>query len=446
MNELDRAHIGPIAGALRGYVVAELSRYWERTAEPIQKLTIPVSLPQHEDLPPRVSPVTLPDWAKAVGIDGALYVPESCIQCGDGPRWARTDWLGAAFWFMNGCAERAFELRHGPIHSYSFRLTGWNPIIWNRAWVNRIALFLRMWAAREQGRDETDLLGALPDPEVVVTHDVDAVYKTWSIRAKQGAFRVLNGVRAVARLEVPEAATAVLAGARFVLSPGQYFRFDEIRGLERKIGIRSQFNVYAGDQRRRSLRQSLLDPGYDIGDGRLSATLRQLRAEGCEIGLHQSYDAWRDSATMLREKQRLEQSIDGPVSSCRQHWLRFGWLDTWKAQEAAGFSLDTTLGFNDRPGFRNGAAVRFRPWDFETGRSRSIASMPMVLMDSHLYDYASMNPETRVSEIRHWLEEVCETRGSATVIWHVHVLSDDYGWRPGFETLLNLLSRVRTHR
>ena len=62
-----------------------------------------------------------------------------------GATWDAIDWLGVAFWYLSGAAERAFEARNGPIHSYSVRLVRWNPQFWERAWVNRIALFLRRW-------------------------------------------------------------------------------------------------------------------------------------------------------------------------------------------------------------------------------------------------------------------------------------------------------------
>ncbi len=46
--------------------------------------------------------------------------------------------------------------------------------------MNRIALFLRRWAAREQGMSEEDLFDSLPKAEIILTHDVDAIAKNLS--------------------------------------------------------------------------------------------------------------------------------------------------------------------------------------------------------------------------------------------------------------------------
>ena len=54
----------------------------------------------------------------------------------------------------------------------------------------------------------------------------------------------------------------------------------------------------------------------------------------------------------------------------------------------------------------------------------------MVLMDSHLQDY---RPGERGEG---WLDQVVEVGGQATVIWHQHAFSPDYGWRPDYEVLL----------
>jgi hypothetical protein len=143
---------------------------------------------------------------------------------------------------------------------------------------------------------------------------------------------------------------------------------------------------------------------------------------------------------MRAERERVEASLGAPVTSCRQHWLRFSWERTWRAQQEAGFALDTTLGFNDRAGFRNGAALQYHPWDEASGRPLALAALPVVLMDSHVYDYEDLTEAERQRDMRDWVEEVLCVGGQASVIWHPHALADDYGWRSGFETFVGMIA------
>ena len=42
--------------------------------------------------------------------------------------------------------ERLFEKDNGPIHSYGYKLKNWDTRAWERAWVNRMALFLMRYS------------------------------------------------------------------------------------------------------------------------------------------------------------------------------------------------------------------------------------------------------------------------------------------------------------
>lgn len=422
----------------RRYAVKTLSRYWLGDEELILDLPITkAEEPDSESLPPRVETVELPEWAEEIGVDEGLLVPSHFIAPGEGPAWSRTDWLGVIFWYLNGSAERAFEKLHGPIHSYAFRLKGWDTRLWERAWVNRIALFLRRWAAKEQGLSEQSLFGPLPAPEIILTHDVDAITKTMAIRLKQTAFHFFNAVRCLLRGRLGMAISKLTRAGRILFSIDDYWCFDHVTMLEEKHDMRSHFYIYGGlGGWRRSPKQLLLDPAYKVDNPRLKQQLRKMHANGWIIGLHQSFNAWADSESMIEERHRVEGALDAPVTTCRQHWLRFSWERTWKAQQEAGFVLDSTFGFNDRPAFRNGAALRFKPWDSESENPMILEVLPLVLMDSHLYDYDELTDDQRIERLDQWLDEIRQVHGNATVNWHQRVWARDYGWDKTYANLL----------
>jgi hypothetical protein len=435
----------------RRYVIDALACYWPRGGGPIAALPVPrADEPAPQPLPPRVRVVTLPDWAADAGVKGELLVADHHVTPGEGPDWQRTDWLAAADWFLNGHAECEHERRHGPIHSYALRLRGWDSRLWDHAWVNRIALFLRRWSARHAGRDEAELLGRVPQARFLLTHDVDAIRKTPAIRLKQTAFCLFNAGRNAVHLRPAAAWQRLRQAGRFMFSAADYWCFDRITELERQHGVTSTFFVYsggggAGAAARRGLKQRLLDPAYAVErEPRLIEQLRTLTRTDWAVGLHQSFDAWRDANAMTEQRRRLADALGAPVTACRQHWLRFSWAETWRAQQAAGLELDATLGFNDRPAFRNGSALPFHPWPANEPAPLRLAACPMVLMDSHLYDYAALAPAARREAAARWIGEVAAVGGQASIIWHQRVMSPDYGWDAGYADVLSAIAAHRT--
>ena len=426
------------------WVFGNLRRYWSRNEDALSRLPIErTAATQDEPTPPLCEMVSLPDWARDLEADGGLAVPSHLIATGDAPVWRRVAWWDVVWWYLHGVAERQVEAAAGPIHSYSFRLHNWDHRFWDRAWVNRIALFARRWAARCEEVNEQTLFGPLPSAELIVTHDVDAIRKTAAIRLKQTAFHSFNALRALRQGRIGHALEKLWDGILFGVRPADYWCVDVIRQLEEAHGIRSHFNVYAGSTRRLpNLREFVFDPSYSPHGQRLRSTLQQLHSDGWTIGLHQSFDCFADVNRMNSERGRLEAALELPITSCRQHWLRFSWEETWKAQQSAGLQQDTTLGFNDRPGFRNGAALPWNPWDPETESPMQLTALPMVLMDSHVYDYNPIDADTRQRLIQHWVDEVRAVRGTATFIWHQRVLSSDYGWNDGFHELLSAITGV----
>ncbi len=425
------------------YTLRELQRYWPRGHELIQKIPLPAcALPTENECFPKLQLIQLPEWAADSGVSGQILVPESLVYHGDLPEWQRIDWIHTAFWYLHGVAERAQEEKQGPIHSYSWRLKGWDSRIWERAWVNRIALFLRRWASRQMNSDEARLFGPLPQPEIVITHDLDAVRKTLAIRCKQTAFYTFNALRCLMRGDGKQFFQKGRAAARFFFSEGEYDQLRVITDLEEKHNLRSHINVYGGAGGwGRSFSQRLFDPGYSIEEVQLGVQLRSLLERGWTVGLHPSFHAWNNADVVGAELSRIQKTLDQSITSCRQHWLRFSWAMTWKAQEKAGLKLDATLGFNDRPGFRNGAALCFHPYDDCAGKPLTIKALPLVLMDSHLYDYHEFDSEERSEEIHRWIDEIRAVRGIASFLWHPHTLSRDYGWKAGYEQVLDQISR-----
>lgn len=427
----------PSPDAIRQHVLVALSRYWATGQATVAALPVHLASDTKIALPLQLVAVKLPAWSNTCGVNGEILIPkEACKAEGD---WRQVDWWLAAFLLLECWHERLWEEQHGPIHSYSLRLKGWDDRVWQRAWVNRIALFLRLWAAQIGSKPAEQLLGPLPAAEFVMTHDVDAVAKTLPIRLKQGAFNLVNGLRALLKGDLRAASARAIQAWRFLFGREDWWTLDALLNIEQQSHLHSRFHFYA-DRRSKTPKRWLFDPGYDVSNQKIRAFVRRLRDSGAEIGLHPSFDSWQDASSISLQKATLEAATGHLSTVCRQHWLRFSWRKTWTAQEGAGIGEDTTLMFNDRPGLRNASAVAWHPWHTARGATHQLMALPTVIMDSHFYDYQPLTPEARREAMAYWVNECRMVGGQIAVLWHPHTLTTDYGWGQGFEELVALIA------
>lgn len=250
-----------------------------------------------------------------------------------------------------------------------------------------------------------------------LTHDVDVVRRGKLPRGI--AIRDIGGaLSSVARGRWRAAATRVATIARTAASDQDpYWSFDRISALEARHDYRSTYYFMAGHHHPE-------DGSYDLDKPPLAPLLRALAESGCEIGLHGSYASYTDSVLLQTQKADLEQRMGRAVTGHRNHFLRFRVPDSWRAQEAAGFSYDATLGYNDREGFRGGHAFPFHPYDLGADRSLDLMEIPLAIMDVGLLKYRRLREEKAHESVVSVLEQTRSVNGLATLLWHNHTCYD----------------------
>jgi hypothetical protein len=268
-----------------------------------------------------------------------------------------------------------------------------------------------------------------------MTHDVDAIKKTTAIRLKQTVFIIFTAFRVLLKGNIRLAIKKIKQSFIFLFNNKEWSFFEELLACEKKIKIKSTFNFYS-DLQSKKFKNALFDPNYKINSPLVKEIIANIRSDNHEIGLHPGFDSWNNIKNLKIQKKNLENILGIVVSNVRQHWLRFSWGDTWACQEVVGLKLDTTLMFNDIPGYRNSCALVWHPWNMKKKQSHNIKAMPTTIMDSHLYDYLDLGDEERDNLMTYWIEECNFIYGEMAILWHPHTLTKDYGWHDGFKKIL----------
>jgi len=179
-------------------------------------------------------------------------------------------------------------------------------------------------------------------------------------------------------------------------------------GLEEKYDARSSFYFLATDADIRRFRYNIEDLGGELG---------RIVDRGWEVGLHGGYYACNDLEVILREKGRLERALGKAVTGYRNHYLRFQVPDSWETLEKAGFGYDTTLGYPDMVGFRNGMCHPFRPFNRNTNTEIDIWELPLAIMDGTLFEMSGSFQDAW-DIAKRCIDAVSLQNGILVVNWH----------------------------
>lgn len=252
-----------------------------------------------------------------------------------------------------------------------------------------------------------------PDPAfehlVVSTHDIDF----YCVDNRTTLIRLLKNL--VVACHPYRSSSFLLDNAAFLVRQLAGKRVgDYLPSLTDSIadrGFRSSFFVVPRRADRR-------DPNYEIAQ--IVPRLHDALRKGFPIALHGSYRSIVEDSSLRLEAVLIERAIGKRPLGSRQHWLRFDSHEKLFEQvERSGLVFDSSLGFTDKVGFRNGASFAFPPYDFKQEKPHAFLEIPLVLMDGGL-EAEARELEANAKELA---EEVLrESRrwgwGGVSILWH----------------------------
>jgi hypothetical protein len=171
---------------------------------------------------------------------------------------------------------------------------------------------------------------------------------------------------------------------------------------------------------------------YDVMD--ISDRAAALMAAGCEIGVH-GIDAWHSVAKGREELDRVTRITGKGSAGTRSHWLLHE-ATTPSVLEQAGYSYDSTVGYNETIGYRAGTTQVFRPLG-----AQALLELPLHIQDGALFypqrlDLTDVEAEKRC---RLLIDHAERFGGVLTVLWHDRSHAPERLWGDFYSKLVETL-------
>jgi hypothetical protein len=164
--------------------------------------------------------------------------------------------------------------------------------------------------------------------------------------------------------------------------------------------------------------------------------LEKIMSAGCEVSLH-GLDAWLDSDSGSEERETLFKSSGTRETGVRMHWLYFN-EESPAALDRAGFSYDSSFGYNQTVGFKAGTAQAFRPVG-----TANLLELPLHVMDTALFypNYLDLSEKEAEEVVWKMIDATERFGGALTINWHDRSIAPERLWNDFYVKLLEELKR-----
>ena len=250
-----------------------------------------------------------------------------------------------------------------------------------------------------------------------ITHDIDNCKSAWI----QGSYREIRNGNLLAPISLI---------SKRIFSKDEWFNFDKIIDIENKFSAHSSFYFLS----RNHAKNGIKNADYNIENPEFQDVFNLILSNSSESGIHGSIGTHNNSEKLIADIKRLRREITGG----RFHFLIYDVYDTPEVLDKLNIRYDSSLGFAERYGFRNGFCLPFYIYDIKNDRSTNVLEIPLILMDCTLSRYMQVSGEVAMEKVMGIVQEIEKFNGCFTLLWHNTYFSDyKYkGWRQIFEKIL----------
>ena len=209
--------------------------------------------------------------------------------------------------------------------------------------------------------------------------------------------------------------------------------FKELLKIKKEYNVNTLFFFLIGDY-------TTFDKNISSSNNKFKSLIKSV-ADYAKIGMHPSYFTFKSVEKLKKEKLRLENIINTPITFSRQHYLRLSIPETYQNLIDLGIEQDYTMGYAKVVGFRASTCTPFYFYDLNFEIQTPLKIFPFALTDVTLKDFMKLSNEESLNKILELKEEVKKVNGTFITLFHNETLSENEvwkGWSAIYKTMVML--------
>ncbi len=302
----------------------------------------------------------------------------------------RKDLIATIFYMVNCLQE--FSFQKNDIDNYGrFRYKSSYQKRFNSIEKNLVQQYIDEFCS------EKNIRGNPKASTFFISHDIDTIYGS----LKQDGFWALKNLH---------------LGAFFNIIAGEISRKPHWKNMDRIMRINSEYDV-------KSTFFWLVNKGkgsHNIRNADYSlqkeqTLLQKIRKKGFVNAIHKS------TMEMSFEEKLARWKIVEPYN--RYHFLKFLPPKHWPVLSASPITLDSSLGFAERYGFRNSYGGAFQPFNFKKNKPFNFVEAPLTFMDTTFRNYMKIERK-KIADIIIDFYEANPYNCLFSLLWHNTYFTD----------------------
>ena len=254
-----------------------------------------------------------------------------------------------------------------------------------------------------------------------LSHDVDEpslyAFKSWSWIARVMVAHLVKRKDLKAFFQAP---FVKLITQKELVHDDPYNTFDWLMEVSESNNIKSVFYFISGKN------DTIYDADYEIEHPVIRKLIRQIYERGHEIGLHPSYNSYKNNKILKDEAEKLkrvcaEEGVIQDKWGARMHYLQWKQPDTLFSLMEAGIDYDATLGYADSPGFRCGTCYEYPAFDAQNQIELPFRIQPLIVMESSIIgdSYVALGVNEDALNYMQLFKDRCQAvSGQFRLLWH----------------------------